>query len=352
MANFLHVTYVALDPLKYPRIKKIAYSLKNYKGVKFEVMVPRFRFIYRGGRIGRLFFAFLNYFAVLLQIFCVRADVFWVANCPDILVLPLVFRRKRYILEYRSPWAMEVEYEFGMGPWTRFAAFFERFALKHAWVVTLTTSKLLSRVRSFGKPVFVIPNYPLKSFGKNIISRKKFRKRYGLDESDKVVLFVGKLTHVEGADLLPRIVKNMIKKDDKVMFWIVGDGPLYEKLKKFAEKLPRQVKLFGWQEHSSIPNFILASDVCIAPRHRSPYSDFYNEEGVSKLSEYMFFEKPIVACGIAESDEYLLVGEDEMADGILKALHGGIYRSRRRTWEEFSEKKIYEMFNLIFSGKI
>jgi len=352
MADFLHVVYVALEPLKYPRIKKIAYSLKHCKGVKFDVMIPRFRVVYRGGRIGRLFFAFLNYFAVLLQTFCVRADIFWVANCPDVLVFPLVLRRKRYILEYRSPWAIEVEYEFGKGPWVRFAAFFERFALKYAWVITLTTSRLLSRVRIFGKPVFVIPNYPLKNFGRVTVSRKDFRRCYGYDEKDKVVLFVGKLTYVEGVDLLPKIVEDVLKEDNEVAFWIVGDGPLYKSIKMFAEKFPGRVKLFGWQPHASIPNFIVASDVCVAPRHKSRYSDFYNEEGVSKLSEYMFFEKPIVACGVAESAEYLLVGEDEVADGILRALRGEVPPSRRRTWEEYSEKKIYEMFNLILSGKI
>lgn len=348
----MHVVYVALDPLKYPRIPKIAYSLKKYKRVKFDVMVPRFRFVYRGGKIGRLFFAFLNYFAVLLQVFLVRAELFWVANCPDILVFPLVLRRKRYILEYRSPWTIEVEHEFGSGPWVRFASFFERFALKHAWVVTLTTSRLLDRVKVFGKPTFVIPNYPLKNFGKVTVPREEFRRRYGYNEKDKVVLFVGKLTHVEGADLLPKIIMDALKEDTDVVFWIVGDGPLYESLKMLAENFPRRVKLFGWQPHGSISNFIVASDVCIAPRHSSSFSVFYNEEGVSKFSEYMFFEKPIVACGVVGSSEYLLVGKDGMTDGILRALRGEVPQSRRRTWEDYSEKKIFELFNLICSGRI
>lgn len=352
MDNFLHVVYVALDPLKYPRIRKIAYSLKKCEGVDFNVMLPKFRFVYRGGKVGRLFFAFLNYFAVLLQIFFVRADFCWVANCPDILVFPLVLRRKRYILEYRSLWAIEVEHEFGKGPWVRFAFFFERFALKHAWLITLTTSRLLSRVMGFKKPIFVIPNYPLKNFGKVTVSKEEFRRRCGCSGKDKVVLFVGKLTQVEGADLLPKIISDVLRKANDAVFWVVGDGPFYELLKKFAENFPRQVKLFGWQPHDSISNFINASDVCIAPRHSSYFSVFYNEEGVSKLSEYMFFEKPIVACGVAESSEYLLVGEDKMAEGILRALRGEVSKSGRRTWEDYSEKKIHELFSLIRSGKI
>lgn len=348
----MRVVYVALDPLRYPRIRKILYSLKKCRNVEFNIMIPRFRFVYRGGRFGRLFFAFLNYFAVILQIFFIRADLFWVANCPDVLVIPLVLRRKRYILEYRSPWAIEVAQEFGKGPWEKFTSFFEHLALKHSWIITLTTSKLLERVKDYGKPTFVIPNYPLESFGKTSVSRDEFRRHYGYSMDDKVVLFVGKLTHVEGADLMPKIMERVFREDGKVVFWIVGDGPFYEQLNAFADRFPKQVKLFGWQPHRNIPNFIEASDVCIAPRHESPFSVYYNEEGVSKLSEYMFFEKPIVACGVAESSEYLLVGEDEMACGILRALRGEVPRSKRRTWEEYSEKKIIELFDIICSGKI
>ena len=348
----MRVVYVALDPLKYPRIRKIAYSLKKRKDVEFDVMIPRFRFAYHGGKLGRLFFAFLNYFVALIQIFFTQADLFWVANCPDILIFPLVLRRKRYILEYRSPWTIEVLQEFGNGPWIRFASIFEAFALKHAWIITLTTSRLLGRVKNFGKPTFVIPNYPLDDFGKSVTSKEEFRRRYGYSASDKIVLFVGKLSRMEGADLLPKIICDVFKKDDSVVFWIVGDGPFYKVLTVFAEKYPKRVKLFGWQQHTNIPSFIEASDVCIAPRHQSIFSTYYNEEGVSKISEYMFFEKPIVACGVAESHEYLLVDEDEMAEGILMALRGEAPKPKRRTWEDYSERKIMELFGMICSGKI
>ena len=348
----MRVVYVALDPLKYPRIKKIACSLRKCRDVEFDVMIPKFRFVWHGGKIGRLFFSVVNYVAVLLQIFFVRADFFWVANCPDILVIPFVLRRKRYILEYRSPWSFEVESEFGSGPWVRLSAFFEYLALKHAWLVTLTTSRLIAKVKSFGKPIFVIPNYPLKTFGMVAVSVKEFRRRFGCCGDDKVVLFVGKLARLEGADLLPGIMEKVFGKRADAVFWIVGDGSLYSLLEQFARRFPEKVRLFGWRPHKEVPYFIAVADVCIAPRHRSPYSVFYNEEGVSKISEYMFFEKPIVACGIAESREYLLVDEDGMADGVVKALNGEVPPSKRKTWEDYCEKKICDMFSLIQSGRI
>ena len=344
----MKVTYIASDPLKYPRVKKIAYTLKKRPDIQFHVMIPKIRLVWHGTKIKRVISAIINYVAIILQIFFVKSDIFWVTNSPDILVFPLVLRRKRYILEYRSPWSIEVEREFGCGPWVRLVAIVENFALKNASLVTLTTSRLMVKIKNLEKPFFVIPNYPLKTFEASI-PRREFRRQQNVKESEKVILFVGRLSSHEGVDLLPNVVKNVLEKEKNAVFWIVGDGPLYSMLYKLSEKMVNRLRLFGWQAYESIPNFINAADVCILPMHESKYSEYYNEEGVQKLSEYMFFEKPIVACGVAWSNEYLLVDEDKMADGILKALRGEAPRSSRRTWEEYSEEKICEMLELIKS---
>ena len=348
----MKVTYVALDPLRYPRVKKIAYSLKKFPNVEFRVLVPRLHLVTHGGFFRRVMNAVVNYLMLLLQIFFVKSDIFWVANCPDILVVPLIVRKKAYILEYRSPWPLEVEREIGFKIFVWLAELFERTALNHARVITLTTSKLVARIKHFRKLFFVIPNYPLRSFGKFNLDSSIFREKHGCLGNIKIVLFVGRLTRVEGADFLPAIIENVFKRTNNVVFWIVGDGPFYSELENFSRRYPDRLKLFGWQPYGKIPNFIASADVCIVPRHKSLFSIFYNEEGLQKLSEYMFFKKPIVACGVAKSAEYLLVGEDEVADGILRALRGEVPPSRCRTWEEYSEKKIYEMLNLILSGKI
>jgi len=347
----MKVTYVALDPLKYPRVKKIAYSLRKRSDIQFHVLTPKIRLIWYGNKVKRLISAFINYTTVFLQIFFAKSDIFWVANSPDILVLPLVLKRKGYILEYRSPWSIEIEREFGPGPWARLAALIENVALKNASIITLATSRLEAKIRNLGKPYFVIPNYPLKTF-KASIRREEFRRQQGVKDGEKVVLFVGRLSSHEGVDLLPNIVEDVLKKEKDVVFWVVGDGPLFPSLRRLGEKMAGRLRLFGWQAYESIPNFINAADVCVLPMRESAHAEYYNEEGLQKISEYMFFEKPIVACGVAESSEYLLVKEDELADGILRALRGEAPKPKRRTWEDFSEKRILEMFNLIVSGKL
>jgi len=345
----MKLVYIALDPLKYPRIKKIENTLRKYS-FQFSFMTPKLKIVWRKGKATRFLSAAVNYATVLLQTLFVRGDIFWVANCPDILVLPLILRRREYILEYRSPWSIEVKEEFGQGPWSRIAYIIENIALNYAKAVTLTTSKLLTKVKPYGKPVFVIPNYPLRNFGSKI-SKESLREKYRVKPGLKIVLFVGRLSRVEGADLLPNIISLVLKRM-KTVFWIIGDGPLYLSLKNLEQKYPDFVRVFGWQPHDKIPDFINASDICIAPRNETAFSSYYNEEGLHKISEYMFFRKPIVACGIAESKEYLLVSKAEMGKGVIKALQGKVPLPMPRTWEEYSEKHILELLNFLNTNKL
>ena len=120
-------------------------------------------------------------------------------------------------------------------------------------------------------------------------------------------------------------------------------------LKMFEKKFGDRIRLFGWQPHEKVSNFINAADVCIVPRHASKHSQFYNEENLFKITEYMLFGKPIVACGIAESSQYLLVKEDEMAEAIIRAMKDETPVSTPKTWEEHSEKKILELFSWLKS---
>ncbi|MBD3204937.1 glycosyltransferase, partial [Candidatus Bathyarchaeota archaeon] len=284
--------------------------------------------------------------AMLLQLSLTDEPLYWVANCPDILVLPFILRRKPYILEYRSPWPVEIKREFGEGLLTEISRRMEKLALRNAKYITLTTSKLKERT-TIKKPVFIIPNYPQTSFIAASKQAKKFIEKEN-PAGDKIVLFIGRLSTVEGADILPRIANELVKHERNISIWIVGDGPLLPALEK-ALGNKSKVRFYGWQKRERIPLFIEASDVCIVPRHESRYSKYYNEEGLQKLSEYMFYKKPIVACGIADSDQYKLVKESELVQGIMEALDGKAPTPMRRTWEEKSKPVLFELMETLIT---
>ena len=342
----LKVVYITLYPEKYPRVKKIATSLKG-KNINFQALTPKVRIKLGNRKIQRIVSALVNYIFFLLQILFAKADVYWIANSPDIFVLPLVCKKANYILDYRSPWPTQIKLEFGKGVLSRMAEYFTYTALNHAIVITTPSSTFLKDVKKFGKRVYVIPNYPLKSDFKPSVSREHFRKLNGVKYDEKIILFVGKLTIVEGVDILPSIVEELSKKTERIVLWIVGDGVLKSVVEQLEKKFPRNVKFFGWRPHKEIPIFINAADVCIVPRHETPFFHYYNEENVHKISESMLFEKPIVSCGIAPSKEYLLVKQQDMAKGILRALEGRVPKPTPRTWEGNCREKVLEVMEFV-----
>ena len=159
------------------------------------------------------------------------------------------------------------------------------------------------------------------------------------------------LSKTEGVDILPSIVEGLLKKTKKIGLWIVGDGVLRSVAEELERKFPETVAFFGWRPYREISDFVNAADVCIVPRHETSFSDYYNEEGVHKISEYMLLEKPIVACGIAPSKEYLLVKRQDLVKGILEALEGKAPKPTPRTWEGDCSQKVLELIKFIKNAR-
>ena len=247
----LRVVYITLWPEKYPRVEKIATSLQG-ENVDFQVLVPKIRIKLGDSKFERLISAFVNYLCFLMQIFFTKADIYWITTSPDIFVLPLVLKKARYLLDYRSSWPTEVMLEFGQGQLSRVARYITYIALKHPIAITLPSSTFLGDVYKLRRRVFIIPNYPLKEDFRPQISRKRFRKLQGVEHGKKVVLFVGKLSVLEGVDILPSIIEGLTRKTKKIMLWIVGDGVLRSVAEELEKSLPENVKFFGWRPHEEL----------------------------------------------------------------------------------------------------
>jgi len=308
-------------------------SLRKH-GYSHEVLWPKVRT--RKG--GRAISAFIRYTVYMLQIVMSRADIYWVANAPDVVAIPLFILQRKYIYDFRSVWSKEIETEMGRGIWPRLARIIETLAMRNARIIVLNSDTFLEDAKPYNKPLFLVPNYPRKNF-RPAIPRQEFRQMHGVSENSEIVLLVARLTKVEGADMIPRLTERL-SKQSKIKLWIVGAGALQDLIRRLEKRFPDHLEYFGWQKYDQIPNFINASDVCIVPRHHDHNSHYYNEINVQKISEYMLFRKPIVASGIAPSSQYLLVDEDNLVDGILEALKGNAPDPTPRTWEDDAEPEL------------
>lgn len=121
------------------------------------------------------------------------------------------------------------------------------------------------------------------TFIPNLVDTKKFRvtnnvvegfrKDQSIDNTDVVLLYVGRLVHIKGVDILPDImlyIKNNFKKDyDHIKMIVVGDGPLYHSLcnKKELYEIENLI-LLGWQDHQELPKIFKSADMLILPSLR------------------------------------------------------------------------------------
>jgi len=90
----------------------------------------------------------------------------------------------------------------------------------------------------------------------------KIRKKFYINENDKVILYVGRLTQVKRVEIVIKLAKKF--KGEKVKFIIVGDGSLLNFYKKFASN-DKNIIFTGWVDKTIIPAFYLISNVLILP---------------------------------------------------------------------------------------
>lgn len=107
------------------------------------------------------------------------------------------------------------------------------------------------------------------------LDKKECKDRTGL-KNRFVVLFVGRLIDIKGADLLVEIAK----KEPKMTFVFAGTGPEEEKLRKNAGKY-QNIKFVGKINNSSLPLYYSAADLLVIP---SKYEEGYGRVILEALS--------------------------------------------------------------------
>jgi glycosyltransferase involved in cell wall biosynthesis len=100
-------------------------------------------------------------------------------------------------------------------------------------------------------------------------NRAELRKEFGLDEKEKIVLFVGRLYHRKGLETLLRSVSPVLKEYGNVKFVISGTGfkEKEESLRNLAKELniENNVKFLGYVPDDKLPNLYSASDIFVLP---------------------------------------------------------------------------------------
>jgi glycosyltransferase involved in cell wall biosynthesis len=137
-------------------------------------------------------------------------------------------------------------------------------------------------------PVKIIPTgVELAQFkGK---SGPKFRKKYGFSQSDKILLYVGRLAEEKNIDFLLRVFARAAAEFENTHFVIAGSGPALSKLKDLSAQLhiENQTHFLGYIKGNFLRDCYAAADLFL-------FASVTETQGLTIL-EAMAAGTPVVA---------------------------------------------------------
>jgi glycosyltransferase involved in cell wall biosynthesis len=120
------------------------------------------------------------------------------------------------------------------------------------------------------------------------------RQQWGLQESDRVIVFIGTLLEFSGLDAFIRQFPQVIEEVPEAKLLIVGDGPQRAKLERIITELglEKQVIITGFQPYPTMPQYINLATICISP---FLLSDTTTDVFRAKMVQYIACGKATVA---------------------------------------------------------
>jgi glycosyltransferase involved in cell wall biosynthesis len=326
----MKVLLLANQPENTTRLKMFRDTLK---GLGHDVAVPKF------GTKNWMKIAGKTKEIVKLE----RPDAVHVFNVPDIIYHGLPKLKGEFfnhlIYDYRSPWGIEFSMTFG--PLARsFGEHFERELAAGADIITSPNqplgNKALSYTEAAGKRMYIIPNYPSRSFF-SLKSHADLKAPNGeleaaLEQQECDIIFVGRISAQEGITNLLALARDIPDR----RFWIVGDGPFS---RWYLRSLPENVKFFGWQPRERVAHLVSRAKICLIIPHDTPITQFATEKSIWKLNEYLSMGKIVIATGITVEEKrknLIVVKRSDFKQAVIENLDNVPQRMQEedyRYWE-------------------
>jgi glycosyltransferase involved in cell wall biosynthesis len=122
----------------------------------------------------------------------------------------------------------------------------------------------------------------------------KLKIRWGISDTDKVILYMGTLYDFSGLDGIIRWLPDISSQVSDVKLLIVGDGPQRKKLEGIIRETGASDKVIitGFQPYEDMPKYINAATVCLNPFRITGAT---REIFPGKIVQYLACGKAIVA---------------------------------------------------------
>jgi glycosyltransferase involved in cell wall biosynthesis len=200
-------------------------------------------------------------------------DVLHLHGYRTVLTAVVSYYAKKYGIPYILQAHGSVETYFQKGTLKRlFDKFWGYRILKDATKLIAVAPTEAEQYKSMGvseDKIEIVPNGIDLSEFDNLPPRGEFRKKYGLDDSQKIILYLGRIHQTKGIDLLARAFADLTKELDRAKLVIVGpDDGYLPALKKLIKELKIEEKVIftgPLYEEEKLKTYIDA-DVFVNPR--------------------------------------------------------------------------------------
>ncbi len=132
--------------------------------------------------------------------------------------------------------------------------------------------------------------------------RSTLRRRLGIPEDARVVLYLGRMSHEKNVETLIRAIPLISSRAEDVHFIFAGGGAALEEYRRLAQRLcgDARVHFTGWVEWEQTPEYYSAADVFVHPS--------LHESQSMSVMEAMACECAVVVSRDSEAGSYLRDG--------------------------------------------
>lgn len=152
-----------------------------------------------------------------------------------------------------------------------------------------------NRMHYLGPP---IQDY--KSFTRNAAIVEQTRNKLDISKNDLLIGCVTRLVSNKGVDLFIQTAVELIKERSNLKFIIIGDGPLYQELKKMVhdQNYDQKILFTGFIEsYSNVLELMSSLDIFFLPTRREGFGLVF--------AEALSFKIPVVGPDIAPINEFV-----------------------------------------------
>lgn len=264
--------------------------------------------------IWRRLVSFLHFAASsVVRLALARTDIYYVSSPPLTVTIPVLvlaaIARRPFVLEVRDLWP-KVPIELGIltnRVLIRMALAYEKWLYRRAAGIVTVAPSLARHIAAVSgrDDVVVVPNAADLEMRSSTLPRAEVWQRetqrnglgeHAIDAEDRVVIYVGTLSRVQGVAWLPGFAQALSKRDPRVKLVIVGGGSALEHVLdelRQARLLGRNSFVLGPVVKHEVGVLLSASDVALA---------LAPPEGASADSANKFFDYAAGGVPIVSTD--------------------------------------------------